>query len=78
MTIEDEERYAEFGRRAFAIVKQSIQECSFDCDAEELADIAVQCGLMIHVPFDPAKHDKEFFGHEYEVGDMIYYWGGEQ
>lgn len=67
--------YAEFGRMAFECVKECISEGCFDCDAETLAELAVKAGLMVYEPYDPAKHSMEFSDHDYEPGDMIYYWG---
>jgi hypothetical protein len=67
--------YAEFGRMAFECLKECISEGCFDCDAEMLAELAVKSGLMVCEPYDPAKHNMEFSDHDYEPGDMIYYWG---
>lgn len=69
----DDSRYADFGQMAFEVVKDCIVEGCFDCDAETLAEIAVKAGLMVYEPFDPEKHAMK--DHEYEPGDMIYYWG---
>lgn len=60
---------------AFECLKECISEGCFHCDAETLAELAVKAGLMVYEPYDPAKHNMEFSDHEYEPGDMIYYWG---
>lgn len=69
-------KYAEYGRR---ILEEHTKECirwgTFDADAEGMADLAVECGLMEYVPYDPDVHT-EFIGDgEFDQGDMIYYWG---
>ena len=67
--------YADFGRMAFECLKECISEGGFDCDAETLAELAVKAGLMVSEPYDPSRHNMEFSDHDYEPGDMIYYWG---
>lgn len=67
--------YADFGRMAFECLKECISEGCFECDAETLAELAVKAGLMVYEPYDPTRHNMEFSDHEYEPGDMIYYWG---
>jgi len=67
------EAYEDFGRRAFKAVKECIREGLFDYDAELLAELAVHAGLMVHEPYDPAKHNLDFYDHTYEPGDWIYY-----
>jgi hypothetical protein len=71
----NESQYAEFGRLTFGLLKECIAEGCCDCDPEAIAELAVRVGLMVYVPYDPAKHDMQLSDHEYEVGDMIYYWG---
>jgi hypothetical protein len=66
--------YAQFGRMAFDVLKEAISEGCVECDSEQLADLAVKAGLMVHEPFDPAKHEI-CFDHDFRPGDMIYYWG---
>lgn len=67
--------YAEFGRQIFEVVKECIREGCLQCDSETLADIAVKCGLMVYVKYDPEKHGT--LAEEYEIDDMIYWWGGK-
>jgi hypothetical protein len=66
--------HAQFGRMVFDVLKQAISEGCVECDSEQLADLAVKAGLMVHEPFDPAKHEI-CFDHDFRPGDMIYYWG---
>lgn len=64
--------HATFGRIVLELTKESIVEGYFNVNAEDLADHAVRCGLIQHVPYDPSLHGKDFYC---DTGDLIYYWG---
>jgi anti-sigma28 factor (negative regulator of flagellin synthesis) len=65
---------AQFGQQALESVKEAITEGHFHCDAEALADMAVDAGLIVCEPYDPERHKLAFGDDQYEPGDMIYYW----
>ena len=62
----------QFGREMLAMTKECIKEGWFECDAEIMADRAVECGLIQKVKYDPDKHAG--VSAEHEPGDVIYYW----
>lgn len=64
-----------FGRMAFEELTECLRENGVDVDADRLAEYAIKCGLMKQVKFDPAKHGEGFYDHDYEPGDLIYWWG---
>ena len=61
----------EYGEKMLEVTKENIREGCFDADAEHMADVAVQLGLIQFVPYDPDKHGCV----DCEPGDKIYYWG---
>ena len=71
-----EKNIEQFGRAVLAELKDAIASGAYHMDAGKLADMAVECGLMQYVAFDPTKHEIEGNECAVEVGDMIYYWGG--
>ena len=51
--------------------KECIRVGGFDCDAQHMAEAAVELGLMQFTPYDPEVHGEV----EAELGDKIYWWG---
>lgn len=72
----EEERLANFGRLVLGELKELIVDGGVFADepTETLADMAVRCGLIRKVAFDPAQHDKLFNDHDLEPGDVVYIW----
>ena len=72
-----EKELSEFGEKTLEKIKEIIAD-GFLCDdiTMELADLAVECGLIYTVFYDPEIHiDINQENFECEPGDEIYYWG---
>lgn len=70
-----EKQLADFGRKMLELTKECIRHGAFECDAEAMANEAVECGLIEWVAFDPDLHGGCVeCQEELEPGDMIY-WG---
>ena len=70
----EEERLATFGRLVLGEVKELIVDERLDEQHDSYANLAVRCGLVRKVAFDPAQHDKLFNDHDIELGDVVYIW----
>jgi hypothetical protein len=66
-----ERAFAQFGRDSLDMLKEYISGGSCDLDVDLLADLAVKCGLMQRVPYDPEMHN---VFDRCEPGEMIYYF----
>lgn len=74
--LDREKAFTDFGRKMLEEIKDCIRNGYLEANAEDLADIAVKCGLISYVAYDPDKHGG-CIEHEEElvVGDMIYWFG---
>ncbi len=70
---ENQANMIEFGCRMLYMVKDAIRNGAFECDSEQMADIAVECGLIQNPIYDPVVHGTDI---EAEPGDRIYFWEG--
>jgi hypothetical protein len=76
--VERLERVANFGEKAVAEVKECIANGGYEVECEVIADIAVACGLMVQVPYDPDKHGTDPPLGDCDPGDIVYFWGKEE
>ena len=68
-------QFEQFGRLAFEELKDCLLEDGLEMDAGNLAALAIRCGLMRQVPYDPDKHGDSVGENDYKTGDLIYWWG---
>lgn len=69
-----EKQFEQFGRLAYDLLKDALVNSAPDIDGEQLADLAVDAGLMELVPYDVDKHGEFLSDCEYYDEGMMIYW----
>ncbi len=66
---------ADFGTAVLDYTKEAVVEGGYEIEVEQLAEMAVDAGLMVYEPYDPKNHPHMNF--DVDPGDKIFYWGKE-